>query len=220
MTSWGNGCAQAGFPGVYARVSSVSAWIDDTICEMSDNPSLASCQGNGSGNNDGAGDENGNDDINGSNSNNDIPNPIIQPRGVSLRVDITYDQCPEESSWLLYDALSNEELYWLDFGEVTSPGLHSKTFPNLAPGTYNFLMLDSAWDGVCCRYGAGKIMIYEAFSEESGRDDELRWQHSGQFWNAAGSSFSVVDNSRRELKGSGIEVVQLDLEHSPYVPQK
>ena len=190
---------------------------------MSDNPG-ASCGGgnsspsssNGNSNN-GNGNGNSNGNNNNSNNNDEPSNDLIQPRGISLRVDIQYDQYPEESSWLLYDNDSKQELYWSDYGDVTSSGLQSVTFSDLAPGTYVFLLLDSAWDGICCSYGRGFVKIYEVFPEESGQEDELRWQHDGRFWNAAGSTFRVVD-SRRELRGAGVEVSDFNVEDSPYVP--
>lgn len=38
VVSWGNGCARPGFSGVNARVSDASAWIQQQICELSENP--------------------------------------------------------------------------------------------------------------------------------------------------------------------------------------
>lgn len=31
VTSWGQGCAVSGFPGIYARVQSVMAWVEDVM---------------------------------------------------------------------------------------------------------------------------------------------------------------------------------------------
>ena len=42
IVSYGQGCAEPNFAGMYARVSGVVDWIDEQICEMSSNPP-ASC---------------------------------------------------------------------------------------------------------------------------------------------------------------------------------
>ncbi len=38
VTSFGHGCAEQGFPGVYARVSGVIGWLNQQICDLSSNP--------------------------------------------------------------------------------------------------------------------------------------------------------------------------------------
>lgn len=43
LVSWGVGCADPVFPAVNARVSAVSAWIDETVCELSDYPPAEFC---------------------------------------------------------------------------------------------------------------------------------------------------------------------------------
>ena len=92
-------------------------------------------------------------------------------------------------------------------------------FTELKPATYVFLLLDEFWDGICCRYGNGYVKIYEVFPPEENRDDELRWSHNGRFWNAAGASFLISDESRRSL-GDASVVVENDnyMSDSPYLP--
>jgi len=43
VTSWGKGCALAGFPGVYARISEEIVWIKDVICGAHGNPKPTFC---------------------------------------------------------------------------------------------------------------------------------------------------------------------------------
>ena len=43
LVSWGEACGDPEFPAVNSRVSFVSQWIDETVCELSDNPPADFC---------------------------------------------------------------------------------------------------------------------------------------------------------------------------------
>jgi secreted trypsin-like serine protease len=44
VVSWGRGCAKAGYAGVYSRVSSGAAWIEQQACRMTKaNPKPSFC---------------------------------------------------------------------------------------------------------------------------------------------------------------------------------
>jgi hypothetical protein len=74
IVSFGKGCGDPDFPGVYTRISTYKSWIHDRICELSAVPP-ANCPG--------------------------TPDPSVN--SIRVVLDIKYDSHPAESFWRLED---------------------------------------------------------------------------------------------------------------------
>jgi len=134
VVSWGQGCADPDFPGVYARVSSVYSWIQDYIdlwsC-ASDNNCVQFCQIG--------------------TCNNGICSYELASSASPVFIQVKTDYYPGETSWAI--SYANEVIY-SGSGYDESFTLYTHNH-DLCDGTYRYCISDSHGDGICCGYGQG-----------------------------------------------------------------
>lgn len=135
LTSWGYGCADPNFPGVYARVSHQSGWLTEMICQLSDSPpqSYYNCPTFG-------------DD-------GDVP----------VVVQLTFDDYPAETSWKL--SCNNGIVYGQGalgkYGDEPRGRAEEKVYVP-SGSTCTFIVKDEYGDGLCCdAVGNYKVFLFE-----------------------------------------------------------
>lgn len=111
VTSWGLGCAEAGYPGVYARVSSAIDWIREVVCINWDQSSASICDGFTA---------SPTSTYSPTSHPSTSPAPTMAPTQISLvkscedptdilvSFSFTTDEFAHESSWEIFDASTGE----------------------------------------------------------------------------------------------------------------
>jgi len=88
--------------------------------------------------------------------------PDNQDSCSQVKVILTLDDYPMETGWALINNDNLEAIEIFDIGDYTKQDRNrTLTYEYcLPPGCYNFEVLDSYKDGMCCNHGEGKIEVY------------------------------------------------------------
>eukprot|EP00529_Nitzschia_sp_RCC80_P007807 CAMPEP_0113509608 /NCGR_PEP_ID=MMETSP0014_2-20120614/37671_1 /TAXON_ID=2857 /ORGANISM="Nitzschia sp." /LENGTH=1244 /DNA_ID=CAMNT_0000405459 /DNA_START=1 /DNA_END=3732 /DNA_ORIENTATION=- /assembly_acc=CAM_ASM_000159 len=138
ITSWGFGCANSNFPGVYQRLSYHSNWLRTQICQRSTSPpSYLNCHEIVNGN------SVGNNDINESGAQH-------QQFSIPVTLIINFDSHPEDIGWVVFRLETETEIARSDPGSYSARSTAEEIIylPSTA-GTYVFSISDSRLDGLC-----------------------------------------------------------------------
>jgi lysophospholipase L1-like esterase len=118
---------------------------------------------------------------------------------VEYRVDVTYDDYPWETRWLLKQVSTGTILVDYNFDEVNTEGFSLSVSVDLIPGEqYRLVVRDSFGDGFCCDYGEGSIAVYATVNGVT----EVLASSDGSFGARENKSFTVPDYSSSSSSSS------------------
>ena len=181
VVSFGVGCARPDFYGVYARVSGVSDWIKQGICDLSANPPTDCTSGTNDESSDGTGNDNDNDTGN-----------VSDGSSAKVRVLFAYDFFVDETLWTI--SQGDNIIY---YGPKYQPGPYeawNTTFEEFPAGDYTFTVYDSECDGLQSAFGSGSYKILML----NGEDETVLASGDADFDCSRATPFSVSGSGKLE----------------------
>ena len=139
-----DGCGHPGIPGVYARVSYIAPWIQESVCRMSnDPPSQFGCP-------------------------EKLNKPDFSGDLVEINIQIGFDKFPEQNGWIIQSENKSGALATyavqpvFSFADLAPEEIIIKSIQLPNNRQYTITMLDRIGDGMCCGYnGFGNLTIVE-----------------------------------------------------------
>jgi len=110
-----------------------------------------------------------------------VPNPEECETG-DIYLSVTFDNYPEETSWVLKDASGNTIESAAYSSSNADGSTITKTFSGLTDGDYTFTMSDQYGDGICCNYGSGSYTL---------SSDQGNIFSGGSFGNSEATNFCI-----------------------------
>jgi len=163
VTSWGYGCAQKEYPGVYARIHDQWPWIKDTICNNSQKSLPTFC---------------------GPPQPTAAPTPC-QDETIDVTLQILTDTYGSETSWTLEDADSGALI--ASDSDLNNSQLYDYTYNLCSAQCYKFKIMDSYGDGIFATQGHYDLSINDEVVATS-KDNE-----NGNFGNEESFEFCGDD---------------------------
>jgi hypothetical protein len=98
----------------------------------------------------------------------------------NVNITLNFDNYPEETSWELLNS-NNQVLFSGDNYDTQQDGSTIDIPICLTQGCYEFVMMDSEGDGLCCQFGLGEYEVTNQFGQIVAEGDEFDSQEVTEF---------------------------------------